>query len=374
MWKNRIAWLIVVLAALGFYLFENNAGTRVLLAAVVLLPLCSALALYLPRVRLTADFELPETAARDAGSRCVLYLRGSAPARLRASLEIENLLTGERAALSCAVSAGAEGTAFTLRGVHCGCLRVRLASVKAEDALGLFARAIPCAADEGKILIPPRTAPVALSLADTADFLQDSERYSAQTPGCDPGETFRVREYAPGDPVRQIHWKLSEKTDRTMVRDFGLPVLERMLLLLDTAGAAPEDLDLLLDLLFSLSRSLLALDVFHTVGWRDGETGNYMSEEITCPEALDALLTRMLSAPAADGAVAESYLRTHLQCAHAHVAVLTAEPPADIASLWHGNHVTALLPAGRAETAEGGVPVLLWTPEQLRRGELIFEL
>jgi uncharacterized protein (DUF58 family) len=130
----------------------------------------------------------------------------------------------------------------------------------------------------------------------------------------------------PGDPVRQIHWKLSEKTDRTMVRDLGLPVVEQMLLLLDTAFPAdapvlPETTDLMLALLSSVSSALLEADIPHTVGWRDSETGAWRAVELSGPEDLEELTAAVLVCPmtSAGESAVTGYLEKHVRCPYAHV-------------------------------------------------------
>ena len=47
----------------------------------------------------------------------------------------------------------------------------------------------------------------------------ESFRYSGSRPGDDPGETFDIREYREGDSIRQIHWKLTGKMDRLIIRE-----------------------------------------------------------------------------------------------------------------------------------------------------------
>ncbi len=64
----------------------------------------------------------------------------------------------------------------------------------------------------------------------------DSDEYSMRKAGYDPSETFAIREYQPGDRIRQIHWKLTEKFDSLMVRDYGLPIQNTVLLLLETGS------------------------------------------------------------------------------------------------------------------------------------------
>ena len=51
--------------------------------------------------------------------------------------------------------------------------------------------------------------------------------YSDKKAGNDPTEIFAIREYAPGDKIRNIHWKISAKMGQTMVKDYGLPLFEK---------------------------------------------------------------------------------------------------------------------------------------------------
>ncbi len=355
MWKRRAAWLLILAAALCMYAFHNNAATRTLPAAAVILPLCSALALFLPRRSPAVRLSVPETITRGEPAFCNLTLENRSAFPLlsvRCTVEIHNLLTGEADRLTIAAAASGKrtvSTGFSLISTHCGMLEVQLSEVQLRDAFGLFVRRVPCG-ERRTAMVPPVLRPMELSIADTADFLLDSARYSTQKPGYDPSETFRIREYVPGDPIRQIHWKLSEKTDTTLVRDFGLPVVHEMLLLLETTALqntvlGAGEADTLLDLLFSLSRALLSLDIPHAVGWQDGAAGVYEEREIQSGEDWAELQRLVLSNPLKCGemTVAGCYGRSHLRCAYAHAAVLSSYLPPDLSLLCHGNRVTALL-------------------------------
>ena len=59
----------------------------------------------------------------------------------------------------------------------------------------------------------------------------ESFRYSGARPGDDPGETFDIREYQEGDSIRQIHWKLTGKLDKMMIRQRSFPVDDTVLIL-----------------------------------------------------------------------------------------------------------------------------------------------
>ena len=52
--------------------------------------------------------------------------------------------------------------------------------------------------------------------------------------GDDPGETYDIRSYMPGDNIRQIHWKLTGKLDDVMIREKSYPVDDTVLLLAES--------------------------------------------------------------------------------------------------------------------------------------------
>ena len=384
MWKNRAAWLAMTLAALGLYLFENNTGTRVLLTALLCAPPVSALWLYVPRRNVSAAFTLPETLRRSETAEGALTLenRDALPVgQVLAEVSVSNLLTGERAGLSLSGALRGRGTrAFplTLGAAHCGAVEIRLERLALTDALGLFTRKLSVSA-VGTVLVPPELSPVTVTLADAADFLTDAERYSLEKPGYDPGETFRVREYVPGDALRQIHWKLSLKSDALLVRDFGLPVVDRLLLLLETSSRkglplTAADMDAMLDLLFSLSAELLSMEISHTVGWQ--RDGNYASQEIVSADDLAALRETLLRCPIGVGetTVAGTYAQSHAECGYAHVALISPGLPPDTERLFHGNRVTVLLTDGAEPGLAPGAEVVLFSEETLRGGTLCLDL
>lgn len=300
MWTRRAGWLVCVLTALEMYLFQNCTATRALLAAALVLPPLAALAALLPRWRIEVSLSLPETARRGEEILCKLIVkdRGRLPLpALRCRVELENRFTGERDGAVVHLTAGPGRTRtaeLSLSAAHSGLLAVRMVRAEAVDWFGLFARPLPCEA-EGAVLVPPELSPVELAPGQPPEPRMDSGAYSTQRPGRDPSETFRIREYVPGDPVRQIHWKLSEKTGKTLVRDLGLPLDAQVRFTLEAAPAAPEEVDAALDLLFSAGRALAEREVPCAVGRSPG--GEEEDWTLLDEEDWDGFLRRLLSAP-----------------------------------------------------------------------------
>ena len=356
LWTARIGYGLLLLAALGLYLFENGGATRALLAVLAALPVLSALLLYLPRLQPEAKLNLPECLLRGENGEGRLTLQSNDPALfpLRLTLLVENELTGETQRLerSCRLKKREAVCELSLRSAHCGALRICLEDCRAVDALGLFSRRFPAAA-EAECLVLPRKRMLDVSLGESADFLQDSQQYSAQKPGYDPSETFRIREYVPGDPIRQIHWKLSEKSEHLLVRDFGLPVVEQLLLLLETTAVeggtlTAEDMDRLLELLSSVCSALTASELPFTLGWQC--LGAFAERQIFSQEEADAALTEILHTAISSGSqsVVGACLAAHAVCTHAHAAVFSSYPAPDLQLLQHGGRVTLLIPRERA--------------------------
>lgn len=268
--RRRGIWLLWCAGLSALYLFENNTATRVLLVcswALVLLdgPLAVAAA---RAVR--CSIEAPERAEKGEGLPLEIRVRCPVPmVRLRARVQSENRLTGERAQAEVWL----RRTGFVcasqrmmLRAAHCGVVSVRV-QVDACGLLGLYARrkvAERCVS----VWVPPVLRPEQVALAKEGSAWEDGAADGRRVPG-DTGDAFAVRAYAPGDPVRLIHWKLSEKQGDVMVRAPEAPLPERLLLAIDlSCTSSAQEIDAMTERLFSLSQALLAAGLPHGVFWR----------------------------------------------------------------------------------------------------------
>ena len=348
----RVCYGLLLFCAFLAWLFTNQAGTRLILLGVLLLPLLSWAGLTLfPRNAIQASWQAPETLTRGDTLRMELTLKNTLrrPVALEGTLRAEQPLWNGRedALLSLRLPRRGETCLFpALEQTHCGLLRISVSDCHATEAFGLFTRTLHLVAGL-ECLVLPRPRPMELRLAETGDFLQDSTRYSTAQPGYDPSETFRVREYVPGDPIRQIHWKLSEKTDALLVRDLGLPIVSRLLFLLDLRPdpAEPDALDLLLDCMFSAALSLCQQGEHFDLGWVSPE-GQLLREQIDGEEALDAALTALLRQDPApeDISPPAALLEREAQCAYAHIAVFSPRLLPEAEALERGNLVSVLVP------------------------------
>lgn len=368
---RRILWGILLAGALGLYLFANSAGTLCVLSAAAL-PLLSAIPLLLPR-QIGLTLSTPEGAVRGEPLSCTITVSSSGlPAQFELTVEAENAFTGERSAKTMKISTRKQPVSLSwqLAGTHSGNVRLFCTHVRELDCFGLFSRKRICTAQAG-ILFPPQTFPVSVCLDQAAEVLLDCESYSAQKAGNDPGETFRIREYVPGDPIRQIHWKLSEKTGTLMVREFGLPAENRLLLaFLPERSLSPEQLDTMLDTLVSVSSELLRQELPHTLLY-----DRALHEISDLAELEQTVHTLLRSAPEIERTAA--FLQEHLTLSYAHIALIAANDIPVAEELAQTGCVSILFPdvEGLPEIAETGrVRAHAFRADALRAGTLHFEL
>ena len=366
---RRILWGILLAGVLGLYLFANSAGTLCVLLAAAL-PLLSAIPLLLPR-QIVLTLSAPEAAVRGEPLSCTITVSSSGlPAQFELTVEAENAFTGERSAKTMKISTRKQPASLSwqLAETHSGVVRLSCTSVREFDSFGLFSRKRICTAQAG-ILFPPQTFPVSVCLDQAAEVLLDSAVYSAQKAGNDPGETFRIREYVPGDPIRQIHWKLSEKTGTLMVREFGLPAENQLLLVfLPDKSLSPEQLDAMLDTLVSVSSELLRQELPHTLLYA-GEL-HEIADMPTLVQTVNALLR---SAPELESTTA--FLQTHPALSYAHIALIAASAVPAAEDLAQTGCVSILFPdAGALPEIAEPVRVHAFRADALRAGTLHFEL
>ena len=356
MWKRRALWAAALLLTAVLYFFENNAGTLTLLLSVLLLPLFGLLPLLCP---ISAELTAPSAAEKGQGVPGAVRVNngGFLPLpRVAVRLVCRNLRTGENATQEAVLSLLPKETheeKFRLDCPHCGSICMEVTEVTVYDLFGLARRQKRVAARAEFSVLPVLFQPE-IVLRDSAAALPDSDVYASDRPGSDPGETFAIREYVPGDALRKIHWKLSEKTDRLMVREFGLPVVNEVLLLLETVGSADaEAANAVTEVFASVSRALLSQGCAHQVGWQGTE--DFCLQTVSTEQEFDAMLEALLRLPPAEiGSVVHSFSEVAPHGGFAHVLVVAPQLPAGMRELVSGNRVSVLL-CGRA-ASEGLQP------------------
>lgn len=308
MWKNRLCYLALLACTGLFFICYDGYLSLYVFSLSLLLPFVS-LAVSLPGM-LGARAVLSAGGAGASGVPCArkgenipLRLRvwnvtPFSSGRIRVRLSVENTLTGQREQERFSISASPlpQVLEHQLSSRACGQLLCRMERAWVSDYLGLFS--LPLLHNprqEAAAFFWPAVHPLVLELQESSVPDSEGERYSQKKPGDDPTELFALRDYREGDRLSRIHWKLSQKMGRTLVKELGLPLSDHLLFLLDLNGGGLEA-DLLLDALASLSSALTEGEHAHRVAFWDGAAQKLQCREVTQPEDLLPLWQEVLAA------------------------------------------------------------------------------
>ena len=228
--------------------------------------------------KVTCYFEVPDMAEKEQQvyGKLIFENHSLLPAgRLRAELLFQNLLTGEKEICHLdSMAAGKEKTEtkWSVCSNCCGAIRISVQKLLVSDMLGLFLTEQKLNISATMIVLPEmKTVEVQVGDSFTTDW--ESIQYSEQKKGDDPGETFGIREYQPGDSTKMIHWKISQKLGELYVKEPGLPVENAVLLFFETAkltgDSRTSDQAELMEKLISVSENLTEKGMHHKIGWYD---------------------------------------------------------------------------------------------------------
>ena len=349
--SKRLTTLTALLAVLICWILTKRNLYAALLLSMAAAAVLSLILLLCAAAKPRIYIEAPETCAKNRAFTVRIQIRGRAfigAMRLRARGRVLNLLTGEEQKLdgleASACRGGAE-IAFQAVSPSCGKLRIEIEQLRIVDPIGLFSKKMRFYAD-GASLILPETFPVDVELRtpDLPDI--ESDRYSPVRAGDDPSELFGLRDYHEGDPLRSIHWKLSEKYDRMVVREASLPVAHSVMLMLDncpTEDVLPTAAAAACEALISVSQSLADQSISHQIAWVDRETELIVVNTIASVDDLYACQGLLLSARIMrdeSGMVARMLEQEQLE--YSHMLIFAAQEPKGFGAL-PGN-TTLLLP------------------------------
>lgn len=276
--RRWLLYLATLALCLVFYFAYLQWFAWLLLIGVLCLPL-AGLALSLPAMlttEVTVGCALPVGLGEQEPVSLQVNCKLPAPP-IRGRIKITHMLTGE---------SWMQKPGQLLPADHCGQLVCEPCRVKIYDYLGL-------------LWLPPHRlkalAALILPKAEKVDNVPDVERLLAQAwipkPGGGFAENHELRLYRPGDSINQIHWKMSAKTGKFIIREAMVPKNSRIVLSMIIDGDASV-LDRNFGQLLWLGNYLLEKELRHEwcVLTGNGLKSYFVSDEHSLADALQQLL------------------------------------------------------------------------------------
>ena len=348
----KIGWLILQVILLGFFIWFGSGTAFVISIVLLLIPLCSFfLHLYIRKhleVRLTADVNM------NKGKSGIFSVHMDNPTifpvfRIGYKIQVENQLNREKRTIRMTGSLSPKKqiqTSMMTGSDYCGRLRVSIQKIVLYDIFGLFG--VPCKCQAvTHMTVQPDTFETSVTVLQSFNSVEESEVYSQDRPGSDLTETFQIREYVPGDSPRQIHWKLSSKFDKLIVRDPALPITRNVLIFWERTGesGSPDLLDAQAEIVVSLGKSLIEQSIQFSIAWNDTDRNLCIRYEIQDMDELVGVIPRLMRASGVKEGVSGAALlmQDGSDALCAHMIYIAEEPQKEVMDMQRFGHVSMLL-------------------------------
>ena len=309
---NRILYTYALFFAFILFVLFDLYLFHMLLIFLVLLPVVSLLAALPMRKNLRYALEIEDDIMPKGVCGIRLSARNNTPfpcAGVRFTLERHNALgrvngryteSAEDIVQFPLGPMRAHTMEPSVKMAHCGRVDLNVRRVQVLDTLGLFALNVSPkngATPAGSVYVLPELQSRSIQTDEAADLGLDSAHYSTQKAGGDPSEIFQLRDYREGDPRHSVHWKLSSRMNRLIVREFGLPLNPSLHFLLELReDSTPDAAEAMIGTMLAFSEYLMAREITHSISWIS-EEGGLCTMPVTGPEALASVLHDLLALP-----------------------------------------------------------------------------
>ena len=301
------AILILFVLSVLLYIFVGEKYTTFILLFILLVLLTSFIFVRLSKPK--ASFKLSGQSQSHKGEKELLTFTITNNSKmplfnLHFDIVVKNVITDneDTAHMILSLKKGEEKKQTVLIGdSYCGELNIRIKNVYTSDAFGIFKRSCDEGAEYHHYVLPSMSERF-VNDDQINKYDMESYKYSQNKIGNDPSETFGIRAYRGGDSIKAIHWKLSAKHDELMLREFGLPIENNLIILIDKnlndeVHLTNEDRDICHDNFTSLSYSIVKKGTAHTIGWYNYDKKIFEIYRINTLEDLYNAIPSLLSSP-----------------------------------------------------------------------------
>ncbi|MGI6257924.1 MAG: DUF58 domain-containing protein [Anaerovoracaceae bacterium] len=331
--RNRIIYFILFLLGVLIFVLTNTYHTLLLLLVIIVLPVLSFSLLFLSKGGLKIQVDLPISMER--GGETVFYCHltnGSFFPIARVVMEISwlNQLTYSSGSQRIRASIGgkqSERLILEINSPACGATLFSVDKIRVLDVLGLFAFKVSPPGDKATVVYPSLSS-VETGIDKSVETLGEGVKYSTEKSGFDVSEIFSLKEYVPGDEVRKIHWKLSSKLDKPIVREFSLPLNYSVFLLIELVRDEEPLMNKSVETFFSLSRSLLEEGINHNIAWYDGGESLFHVRGLDTFEDLEYVMADLLTSFSYEEPTlaVEHYILENYISPHSTLIYITSKP------------------------------------------------
>lgn len=181
---------------------------------------------------------------------------------------------------------------------YCGITEICLESIKVYDFLGIFYRKVKWN-KKAQVKIMPEFRLMPLEITrKTREFQAEAQEFSGQRRGDDPSEIYQVREYKEKDSLKDIHWKLSAREEKLMVKERSFPLGCVVLIYIDyrKENESESGFSHMLETVASLSVTLAEEKCIHMAAWYEEKNERIIRWRISDAESACEMIWGLMEA------------------------------------------------------------------------------
>ena len=267
--KQRFLCLLLFLILAGIYIWTNEKITFYLLMTMVIVVIFAVVSSLVAARFLSIEVRTMSQSQGEVNGAIEINLHNKCIFPIFCcdlSLRVMNLLTDSQVDIRRSYMIGPFGREtdkIMLETMFCGKVETDVIKAELRDPFSLVKKRCK-AVSKGHFYIYPKDMDI---ISDDAlkqrTHSSKMENYLGRK-GNDPTEILDIRDYQRGDSVKMIHWKLSAKWKKKMVRELDMPSNQDTLLVFGIHGEPTGDLiNTMAEYVLSLSKNLLLEDIHH---------------------------------------------------------------------------------------------------------------
>lgn len=284
---TKILFAAIIVICACFYILYVWDFALVLLIVMLILPIIMFTTTFITSRCIEADFALKDkTVTKNTDfpiQLCVentsIFSVGKAEARIEYYNVFNNSISTFDIFMPVQPS-NSQRMTFQISSEFCGTIVVRLARITIYDPLRLFKFRI-CKNIQTEVTVLPLFHEINGEVTESDRIDDESEVFSENKPGDDPSEVFSLREYIAGDKLNRIHWKLTSKKNKFIVKEYSLPVDIPSTIFLDLKCYEDSEntlpmFDTLLETVLSVSQFLAENERMHSIVYYNGKKKRFV--------------------------------------------------------------------------------------------------
>lgn len=308
---NKVAYIIFLILAGVFAIFYNNYFTGILFLVILLIPVILYLILSGTASHIKVELLPGNTIIKKGETERIILVfinKSNFPLnRILIPIQYVNEVTGvkrQRIVELALDQQCKQKIRIDLSSNHCGNIHIIIKKIILFDFLHIWKKRKKLSLHK-VITVVPQIHDTGINLINkvyTNDASVDSEKYSKEKKGEDVSEVFEIRDYRRGDKPNRIHWKLSQKLDQVMIKEFSEPLKDSIAFLLypyckEKGEVLLHLVDGFLESIITLSNSCLRGGKIHTMMWYDASLEQYRDMQLNKAEDMYLAVQSLLKSP-----------------------------------------------------------------------------